>query len=342
MKAITISIGLILVISAGTTSLMVFRPGDVSPRLGGPIKASLRLNGPFEPSHAGEMVAARLGLFVREGAQIDLRAGTTDADAIALVASGKDTIGVVGADQFLLAREKDVPVVAFAAAFVDSPVVFYTLEGSGIRAPTDFGGKRVGYQAGRDTAFYYDEMMLNLQLPQGMVRRIAVGSDFAPFVQGDIDVWPGHIASESYDLNRIGIRYNSISPASYGVHVPGTVYFALEKTIKENPDLIRRILQAVVEGWEVTYSDYTKSAPLIASFDPGILTPDLIRFKLEQQRALIRPFATRVGEFDEIRWQSLQRILLHQKLLKEPLDLSKALSYQFLRDVYRRSLSHEN
>jgi hypothetical protein len=87
----------------------------------------------------------------------------------------------------------------------------------------------------------------------------------------------------------------------------------------------------------LTFSDYARSIPLIASFDAEALTPDFIRFELEQQRALVRPFAARIGEFDEMRWQSLQRTLLEQKWLNEPLDLSMAVNYQFLRDVYRRS-----
>jgi ABC-type nitrate/sulfonate/bicarbonate transport system substrate-binding protein len=325
-------------VSAATAGLMILQSRPLAPRSAdGPLQASLRLNGPFDPSHAGEMVGARASLFAREGLQIELKAGSSDADAITKVANGKDTIGVVGADQLLLARGKGVSVVTFAAVFLETPVVFYSLERSGIRAPQDFAGKRVAYQAGSDTALMYDAMLLKLQFPQGAVRRVAGGSKFTSFLDGNIDVWPGHVASESYELSRMGIGYNTINPANYGVHVPGTVYFALEKTIQENPNLIRRFLQAVVEGWDLTFSDYARSIPLIASFDAEALTPDFIRFELEQQRALVRPFAARIGEFDEMRWQSLQRTLLEQKWLNEPLDLSMAVNYQFLRDVYRRS-----
>lgn len=325
-------------ISAAAAGLMIFPPHALAPRpADSPLTVSLRLNGPFDPSHAGEMVAARAGLFERGGLQIELRAGATDADPVALVAGGKDTIGVIGADQFLLARGKDVPVVAFAAAYLESPVVLYSLERSGIRTPNDFVGKRVGYQAGQDTALIYDAMLDKLHFPPSTVRRVPVGTDFSPLVNGNVDVWPGHVASESYELSRMGIGYNSISPASYGVHVPGTVYFALAKTIQDNPNLTRRFLQAIVGGWELTYSDYAKSVPLIGSFDAETLKPDLIRFKLDQQREFLRPFGARFAEFDQTRWQSLQDILLQQKKLKEPLDLSKAVNFEFLRDVYRRS-----
>jgi len=336
MKASTISIGLVVVVSAAAAGLMVFPPRSLAPPpADGPLRASLRLNGPFDPSHAGEMVAARAGLFTREGLQIELEAGDGDSDPIALVAGGTDTIGVVGADRLLLARSKNVPVVAFAAAYVESPVVLYSLDRSGIRTPNDFVGKRVGYQAGQDTALIYDALMVKLQFPLSTVRKVPVGADFSPLVDGNVDVWPGHIASESYALVQRGIAYNSISPASYGVHVPGTVYFALEKTVQDNPRLIRQFLQGVIGGWVMTYSDYAKSLPIIASFDTATLTPDLIRFKLDQQREFLRPLGARFAEFDRTRWQSLQDILLQQKQLKESLDLSKAVNFEFLRDVYQ-------
>src|SRR5436189_237850 len=80
----------------------------------------------------------------------ELKPGGFEADPIKLVASGSDTFGVAGADSFLLAREKGVPIVAFAAGYIETPVVFYTRADSGITSPKDFVAKRVGYQAGQD------------------------------------------------------------------------------------------------------------------------------------------------------------------------------------------------
>lgn len=246
-------------------------------------------------------------------------------------------IGVARAESVILARAKGAPVVAFAAIFLESPVVLYSLEKTTIRTPNDLAGKRIGYQPGQDTAIIYEAMMARLQYSRGMVREIRVGSDMGPFFNGEVDVWPGHVGVEAYGLKQAGIGYNVISPASYGVHVPGTVYFATEATMRENPELIRRFLRAVIAGWEFTYADYEKSIPLIAGFGAERLTPDLVRFRLDQQRPFLRPLGARFGEFDDAHWRSLQDILVQQRLLKEPIELSKAVTFDFLRDAYRRS-----
>jgi len=64
-------------------------------------------------------------------------------------------------------------------------------------------------------------------------------------------------------------------------------------------------------------------------------------FRLEQQRALLRPLGARFGEFDDIHWRSLQAILIQQRLLKEPLELSRAVTYDLLHDAYLPSGSLE-
>lgn len=40
-------------------------------------------------------------------------------------AAGADTYGVAGADTFLIARAKEIPLVAFGAGYLQTPVVFY-------------------------------------------------------------------------------------------------------------------------------------------------------------------------------------------------------------------------
>ncbi len=299
--------------------------------------ATVRLDAPFDPSFAGEMVAARAGLFEREGLSVELKPGSAETDVVRQVSDDAETIGVVNAESVLLARANGAPLVAFAAAYVESPVVLYILEKSAIRTPSDFVGKRIGYRPGQDTAIIYQAMMAKLLLSRSVVHEVKVGSDITPFLNGEVDVWPGHAGVDAYSLKQDGVSYYVISPNSYGVHVPGTVYFTTERTIREKPELIRRFLRAVIAGWELTYADFATSIPLIATFDTGRLTPDLIRFRLEQQRALLRPLGARFGEFDDAHWQSLQAILFQQRLIKEPVELSRAVTYDFLRDAYRRS-----
>jgi ABC-type nitrate/sulfonate/bicarbonate transport system substrate-binding protein len=297
---------------------------------------SLRLTSTFGPAFAGEMVATKAGLFEREGLHIELRAGRDAVDPISSVVAGSDTFGVTRADSFLLARGKGAPIVAFAAGFIESPAAFYILKKSGLRTPWDFAGHRVGRRVGDDTSIVYDALIKKLGLPRSRISEVPVAADLSMLLRGDVDVWPGHVGDDDYALDRQGVDYFVIDPASYGVHLTGSVYFTRNRTITEQPELVRRFLKGLIAGWDMVYQDYAVSVPMIVSFDQERLTPDYVRFALDRQREYLRPIAVRYGEFTEDQWRSLQVILLTQRLLERTVDLPEAVTYEFLRDAYRK------
>jgi ABC-type nitrate/sulfonate/bicarbonate transport system substrate-binding protein len=243
-------------------------------------------------------------------------------------------IGVARADSFLEARGKGAPIVAFAASFIESPVAFYVLKASGLRGAQDFAGRRIGRRAGDDTEVSFEALVTKLGLPRSITQEIAVASDISMLVKAGVEVWPGHVGKEDYALGKDGADYIAVSPGSYGVHLPGSVYFASEQTILEHPQLIQGFLGSVIAGWQLAYASTSLSAPMIASFDQAKLTTNFVRFALDHQRDSVRPIAARFCEFDEDHWRSLQEILLSQRLLDQPVDLSLAVTYEFLNEAY--------
>jgi NitT/TauT family transport system substrate-binding protein len=318
-----------------------YQPATLLPRQAALVGSavSLRLMSAFGPASAGEMLAARAGLFERENLHVELRAGGDAGDPIVLVGRGTDMFGVARADSFLRARGKGAPIVAFAAGYIESPAVFYVLRKSGQRTPQDFIGRRVGRRGGDDTALSYTAMVERVGLPRSRISEVPVEADLSMLLRGDIDVWPGHIGEEDYALSKKNVEYTVINPGGYGIHLPGTVYFTSERTIAEQPQVVQKFLNGVIAGWQLTYADYSTSVPLISAFDEKRLTADYVRFGLEHQREYMRPLGMRFGEFNEGLWRSLEDILLSQRLLDRRVDMAAALSYDFLRDAYRRPLS---
>src|SRR5947208_2717864 len=138
MNRLRFGLGLVLALSFGGWTLISDRqPSAIEPTAVAVRAASLQLGAKFGPSFAGEMVAARAGLFDQEGVVLDLSSGSADIDPIQLVASGAKTIGITSATKFALARARGASIVAFAAGYLESPVVLYTLKSSGLRTPED-------------------------------------------------------------------------------------------------------------------------------------------------------------------------------------------------------------
>jgi ABC-type nitrate/sulfonate/bicarbonate transport system substrate-binding protein len=169
--------------------------------------------------------------------------------------------------------------------------------------------------------------------------RSRAGADPAPLVGGEVHVWPGVIA-DAWALRQRNFAFAIVAPINFGIHIPGIVYLATEKTLRERPALIRKFLRALIAGWELAYADTAASIPLIASFDERALSPDRLRFELDLQREYVRPLAMRFAEFNQGRWRSLRDVLLIQKRMADPVDLSTAVTYDFLREVYRKPLAY--
>ena len=331
--ALVVAIGITYQLAArGSPTLLSTTPSAAS-------GSTVRLMSPLGPTFAGDLVALRAGLFEREGLHLEMRAGAGADDPIASVVDGSDTFGITRSDSFLLARAGGAPIVAFAAGYIENSTVFYALKTSGLRNPGDFVGHRVGRRAGDETAIVYRAMITRLGLPMSRIVEVPVMDDLAPLLRGDVDVWPGHAGIEDIALRRLAVDYVLIDPASYGIHLPGTVYFTSERTLASQARTVQRFLKGVLAGWELVYADYAKSIPMIASFDVARLSIDDIRATLDLQRAYLRPAAVRFGEFSPAQWRSLQETLVSQRLIERSVDLTRAITYEFLREAYREPLS---
>jgi hypothetical protein len=107
---------------------------------------------------------------------------------------------------------------------------------------------------------------------------------------------------------------------------------------------VQNFLNAVIAGWQSTYTDYSKSVPLISSFDEKALPPDRVLFELKTQRDTVLPLGRRLGEYDDTQWKQLLDILINERLIRDPdsVDLSKAVNYGFLREAYRKPITFGN
>jgi ABC-type nitrate/sulfonate/bicarbonate transport system substrate-binding protein len=293
------------------------------------------LDGHFSARFAGEMIASRTKA-AANGFTLQVRALPDRPDFVADVAEN-GAIGVTSGAKFLLARWRGVPVTAFAASFLDTPTAIFSLYSAGIRAPKDLIGKRVSYKPGSEDGVVFDAMLAQLGLPRSQVRNISVSDGFLALRNGDIDALIGPIGSRPFPSDDPAVRLNVMRPQDYGIHIPGQVYFTNSASLRDRPSVIRKVLRAVILGWEDVYRDPDGAASTLAGYDPERLSAREARFALGQQRDLVRPVGMRIAEYEEIRWRTLRDILLYAKLGSETVGLSTAVTYEFLRDFYRRS-----
>ncbi|MBI5128475.1 MAG: ABC transporter substrate-binding protein [Rhodopseudomonas palustris] len=298
---------------------------------GGAAPLAMLIDGAYGARFAGEMAAFRNGYFPPG---TTLQADPGDADFVAKVAR-QNAVGVTSAVKFLEAAWRGVPVVAFAGSLLDTPVRVFAPAAADLRRPEDLVGKRIGYRTGdADGVMVVDAMFAQLGLPRSRITLVPLEDPFAALQAGTVDAVISEAGRQPLPPAR---PISSPSPIIPPLHLPPQTYFASAALVRERPQAILGMLEALIKGWRFVYADETRSVPMLTGFDPGRLAPDRVAFELQQQRSLVLPTGGRIGEYDESRWRTLRDILLFAKRGEETVPLAQIVNYQFLREAYRQN-----
>ena len=292
------------------------------------------------PDFAGEIVAANLNLYELSGVGIGLQTVADDREFFENIVRNR-ALGVTTGSKFLLARWRGEPITAFGASFLDTTAIIVAPERSGIHVPRDIVGKRLGHRRGAEELVIYDAMMAQLGLSRSQVTLIPVQDLFGALRRGEVDAAVTEISKLPVPSEGDPMRFNVIKPQNYGIHIPGLVYVASSELVRDNPSVVRQTLRAMILGWQDVYAHTERAIAHLVSADPLHLTAQQVRFSLAQQRDLVRPTGMRIADYDESRWNTLRDILRYAKLGEQTVPLSAAITYAFLRDVYRRPLDLE-
>jgi ABC-type nitrate/sulfonate/bicarbonate transport system substrate-binding protein len=292
------------------------------------------LNGAIDSSVAGAIIALNEGYFGEAGLDVRIVEGTAQDQSTAFVANNPRAIGIASVFDFLRARAAGQRLVVFASAFTRSPITFYVRHDSNIRSVADFAGKTVAYDAGQPTAIVFDALLAQNGVSKSTIKEVSQSRTASALVSHMIDILPGEIGQESRLLDQLGQPFDQINPDAFGLHLPGSVYFTSEDTLRDYPDLVPKFLRAVIQGWDTAYQKKTEALRIIAA---ALQVPDIdsIRLTLDQQRPLLRPSGIRSAELDPIFLNSALSILVQQRLIKNPPRLADAINYEIVRNIYR-------
>ena len=275
-------------------------------------------------------VAVQKGYFKDAGIQVTFDY-SMETDITALVGANQLPFGVVSGDQVLLARAQGLPIVYVAAWYQQYPVSVVTKSSQNIHSPADLRGKTIG-QPGLYGANYIGlRALLHAGgLTEADVKLESIGYTQVEALAHDRDQTVSvYTNNEPVQLRSQGYSLTELRVADY-VQLASNGLITNEKTISQNPDLVRRMVKAFLHGLADTIADpaaaYTTSKAYVTNL--AQLDPTLQQQKLTTVIGLWK--ADRLGYSQPKAWDSMQSVLLEMGLLSKPLDLTKAYSNNFL------------
>ncbi|HEX8990250.1 MAG TPA: ABC transporter substrate-binding protein [Anaerolineales bacterium] len=275
-------------------------------------------------------VAIDKGYFKNEGIEIEFDY-SLETDAVSLVGAGNLQFAVVSGEQVLLARAQGLPIVYVCAWYQQYPVAIVSKAAQGIVTAADLRGKRIGLP-GLFGANYIglDAILFSAGLTEKDVTLDSIGFNQVASLAADKDqavsVYttnePVQLEAQGYQLNEIRVA-DTLPLASNGL-------ITNEQTIAKDPGLVRRMTSAFLKGLADTIANPGEAYNISKKYVPNLAQQD----EATQKKILALTIGlwktSHPGFSDPQAWQNMQNTLLKMGLLKEPLDLGKAFTNQFV------------
>jgi NitT/TauT family transport system substrate-binding protein len=147
----------------------------------------------------------------------------------------------------------------------------------------------------------------------------------------------GFPGSEPFTAQQQGQKVNFFLFADDGYPPYGNTIVAMQKTVKEKPDMVQRFVKATLEGWKSYLADPAPGNALIRKDNPK-MDDATIAYGVEQMKALHffdGGDAAKLGPgvMTDARWKQTYELMVSSGLLKPLPDYRQAYTLEFIKGL---------
>lgn len=287
-------------------------------------KVSLFLKWSHQAQFAGYYYADKAGFYEKQKLKVKIHPGIINLSTYAFINKIVRTpraFGIASADQILVARAHHIPVVAIAAIYQQTPCVIASLKESNITKPIDLIGKKIGLLYGTDNELIYRAILNSVGIDRKQITEVPIQSfDAVQYLQtGSVDAIMAYSINEPLALREMGKSTNVILPAYFGINLYSDTLFTSENNLKYHPALVRKFVQASIQGWQAAIANREQALDYTIEYDQN-LHREHEKAMLDASIQFIDPNSTKLGTMTPEMWKALDDLLYKQHFIKKPLN----------------------
>lgn len=267
----------------------------------GATSATLALNWYPEAEHGGFVAADELGLFRKRSVEVQIEPGGPGApnQVILDLATGRVQFAVSNADLVVLARAKDVPIVAVAAPLQHSPRCIMVHESSGIDSLHELKNVELAISEARPFALW-----MKHKLPLTGVSMVPFSGQVGEFVLRTDFAQQAYVFSEPFVAREQSSDPKVLMLSEIGFDPYASLLVTTEDLIQQNPELVRNVVQASVEGWQSYLQDPRTVNEALHQLNRD-MSLDALEFGVTAMKPLCETGGATFGQMKADRWQTL-------------------------------------
>lgn len=274
------------------------------------------------------------GYFKDEGIDLKISEGRGSGVAVQIVGTKEEMFGFADVSTLILAVAKGVPVTSVASILNVNDAAVVALEGTGIKTAADLKGKRIAVTAGDSSTATFPAVLAKNGLTRDDMTLIQVDGAAKPamVMEKKVDALLGGVSEQVFLIQDKGFKTEALTFADMGVSLVGFTLFTNNDLIKENPDLVRRMVKAMSRSWEAARKDPDAVMSALHTVKPDF---DLVR-GVKQLKVMISLMDTPntkgkpAGYHAEEDWSGLLDLLKQYRELKTDLPATAFYTNEFV------------
>lgn len=298
-------------------AVLISPNSDASARTGATTteKVKLALNWKPEPQFGGFYAARFADLDKKNGVEFEVVAGGAGTPVVQMIASGQFDFGIASGDEIVVSRIRGIDLVALFATYQTNPQGVMTHAERGFESLADVfkSTGTIAMQKGLPYALY-------LQNRYSAGRRASV----VPYL-GGVANFLGRkdhsqqcfVTSEPLLAIKQGAKVKTFLVADSGFNPYTTVLVTRRSLLKEKPELVKNVVQAVRAGWRQYLDNPDSTNEKMSALNPSI-DVSMMKEMASAQKSLIEPGTAAkpiLGKMSAQRWTELENQLREMKVI---------------------------
>jgi NitT/TauT family transport system substrate-binding protein len=234
-------------------------------------KVVLMLNWYVYGEHAPFYYGKEKGIFAEAGIDLDIQEGRGSGVTTQAVAAKTAQFGYVDVPTMMRAAVKGAPVIATGVLLQTSPMSAMGFVEKNIRKPEDIKGKTVATTPGDSMSQIWPLFLKKTGLKESDFKTVSgdATTKLNAVINGQADLLLGYVMDQSMKIkDATGRDVYAIKFADYGVNLVSSGIITTKDVIKDNPDLVRRMMMASTKAVLAAVKEPKAAAEAILKANP--------------------------------------------------------------------------